>query len=1124
MRLLITFLTLSIATCSMGQSVLSNGQWYKMGLTKEGIYKLDKNFLMKEVGINAGFDPRTLKIYGTRHGGMLPQANSVERFSDPQQFAIWGVGDQDGRLDDQDYFLFYSEGPDKLMLDSSGAPVYENNLYSDTLYYFITTGGEPGKRITTAEIPAPTGSVTTSYYDYITHEIDIENQLRSGRQWLGEKFKKNQDAQQSFEYTLSGSADSVEVWVSVAANSEGPCSFDVSVNNNVLGNIPLEAIQNGVYGEKIKYNAINAKTQVSGNKVTLTLTFQPASGVDTSLGFLDFFVMAIKRKINLGDDKEMIIRLAPGSLRTFEISQATNQSQVWDITDPLNARRLNSSIVNSKIQFSNQYAQHTFVAFDGNDFPSPTYFHPIGNQNIKSLAGNEGLIVTHPDFLDAANRLAAFHQSYSGLSVGVVTTSQVYNEFSAGRQDLTAIRDYARYCYLKSGKIKYLLLFGDASYDYKDRLSNNTNFVPVYESHESAHNILSHSSDDYFGFMEEDEGTWYEGERKENSSTTFLVPYQDHTMDIGVGRLPVKTPEEAHDVVDKIIRYKTATQVFGKWRDQIAYFSDDGDRNAHMIQAEQFFQIVDTTAIEYTARKLYLDLYDQSKDLNPSPAQEAFQNTIKDGVFMLNYMGHGNESQLTEENVITLSVIRNLTNRHKLPLFITATCQFGKYDSPILVSGAERLLLNPNGGAIALLTTTRPVYAHTNFPVNQALHENLFKKIDGRHPRLGDIIRLTKNASLSGPINRNFSLLGDPMLTLNYPEHNISFDQMEAEQDTLSALEVYRLSGKITSQGALVPGFSGKAIVTLWDIPQEKVTKGQESDPFTYSDQTNSLFRGEITVTDGRFDTEFILPKNISHKFQPGKLTMYAWNENERTDASGASRNFVLGGIADQVSEDNTPPRIKVFINDSTFSPGGTVGTNSLLIANLSDETGINISDNGFNQGITLRINSGDEIVLNEFYTAHTDTYKSGTVLFPLQNLEAGRYTATLKVFDAHNNAAETTVEFKVSEKPIIRLYNAINYPNPVSQAGETTFRFEHDREDEELEVKISLYNMRGELVQESNFQVDSSPRAVDHLTIRASNYQGAPLDKGIYLYRLKVTSTLDDATNEVIKRLIIIN
>ncbi len=1112
MRWLLSPTLLLIACLSYGQSVLSNGSWIKIGTTTEGIYKLDQSFI-RELGVPASVDPATIKVYNHGFRGMLPQANSVDRPFDPIEIPIAGYGTSDGSLDQNDYFLFYSQGPDKLLLDSLGQVNYEHNLYSDTLYFLLTYDGEPGKRITNATARTSAAESRDTYQKLIRHEIDEYNQLQSGRIWVSMGVT-NSNPLMNFNYDVANNTGRLNIWTSFSAESLSPCFFDIEVNGNLIGQVEIDSVTGATYSQKQKYSKDFFSSTINGSSLDLKLRYNsPASN---SIGFLDYFILGLESTFA---DKQNIIHSSPGKQYNWTIG---DNNEVWDVTNLNDITRL--PVSNGVV--TNSSDEYVLAVFKGSDFPTPVNFGSISNQNIKGLASSEAIIVTHPKFLSQARKLAAFHESYDGMSVGLVTTYQVYNEFNSGGQDISAIRDFFKYCYDQGGNLKYVLLFGDASYDYKYILPNNTNYVPIYESRESAHNIFSHSSDDYYGFMEDDEGEWSEGKLR-NNTVFFEEPYQDHTLEIGVGRLPAKTQEEADNMVAKIIRYKTAQQALGKWRQQIAYLVDDGDRNEHIRQAESFSSIIDKDYSQYSIKKLYLDRYNQDVEPGPdSPVSSDVINTIKDGVLMFNYIGHGNYLQLTHrtELAIDLNIIRGLSNRHKLPLFVTATCEFGQYDNPIRDSGAELLLSSANGGAIALITTTRPVYAHTNEPVNIAIHENLFRKVDGAYPRLGDVIRHAKNESLSGPINRNFALLGDPMLRLNYPEHDIILDQFQSEQDTLSALEVFTLSGKVQDGDILVEDFTGTATVTIWDIPQSKTTLGDESDPYTFEEQTNALYRGEFSVVNGTFNAEIILPKNISYKYQQGKITIYASNQVGFTDASYSSRNFVLGGTTSQLVNDQTPPEISLYLNEPSFKSGHTVGANSLFIAELSDQNGINISNNGFGDGITLQLNNDEPIPLNEFYTAELDTYKKGHVVFPLQNLSPGKYTAKLKVSDTYNNFSEKTVEFYVSDQPTLKLFNAMNYPNPVSSDGLTTFSFEHDREDEQLEINLMLYNLHGQMVNQLDYTVDSSSRKIDYLTMRMSNFQGSGLDKGIYLYRLKVTSTLDDATNEIVKRLVIIN
>ena len=524
----------------------------------------------------------------------------------------------------------------------------------------------------------------------------------------------------------------------------------------------------------------------SNPNVSLKIRFNRATNVFTSKGYLDYLLLSFSRNLTLNTNFTLF-RSRSGS-SSFRISTNESNPLVWDITDPTNAVMQTYESGSGAITFTGPlHSENEYVILKSTGHPVPGYFGQVKNQNIKSTVGVDGIIISHPLFLNEAKRLASFHQQHDGLTITVVTPQEIYNEFSSGMQDLTAIRDYLKYVKDSGQKLKYACLFGDASYDYRDRTIVKGNFVPIYESRDSFHKIYSYSSDDFIGFLEEDEGQWLE----QRSG--------DHTLDIGIGRLPVNTAEQAQQLVDKIIRYATSSVTFGKWRTQIVYMADDGDGGQHMSDVEYLYNLIESNNPEYEVKRLFLDDFVQvevSNNVYRSPDMiQAFKDQVKKGAFIIDYLGHGNPTILMKEQVIvTPQLVYDLSNRHKLPMIVTATCDFGKYDEPITVSGAENFLLNPSGGAIALLTTTRPVFSSTNKALNAAFHEHVFKKIDGQYPRLGDVVRETKNNGLAGPVNRNFALLGDPMLRLNYPELTIRFDELESSTDTLSALELVTTS------------------------------------------------------------------------------------------------------------------------------------------------------------------------------------------------------------------------------------------------------------------------------------------------------------------------------------------
>ena len=1088
---------------AMGQSsVLESGDWWKVGITESGIYAINGATLSNWGIPISDVDATTFKVYGNSVNGILPQENEIVRPFDLVENAIYAKGADDGVIDEGDVFLFYAQGPNKLDFEESNL-IYEPNIYSDTAYYFITFGGSEGKRVENIQSNSPATEITTFYWDPIIHEPENFNLLSSGRGWLGDKLSNSTGLTASFNHDVAGFSGSLKVWLGVAAESEGDASFDFSVNEQFKTNLTIS--KNNANGYVIGTDNFGAyEASIGGSDaLKVDITFNRNPKVLTSIGYLDYYYIAAQRKLEL-HESELIFWNHTNAKSTYQLP--TDANQCWNVSEPSIPKRI--AITENRSTSSG----HKFVVFnDHSTFSNPTYFGKVKNQNIKQFTGVDGFIITHPNFFTQALELAAFHNVHHGFNIEVVSTRQVYNEFSSGMQDLTAIRDFLKYIYEQGGqKLKSVLLYGDGSFDYKDRLDNNTNYVPIYESRESLHGIYSYSSDDYIGFLENNEGLWQESRSG------------DHTVEIGIGRLPVKSIEEAQTVNEKIIRYATSERTFGEWRNKFIYIADDGDNGKHMSQGEAFNAIIAESSPEVNVRKLYLDAFEQNlADGEKSPSmQQSLLERIKSGALIIDYMGHGNELSLMQEAVITTGFIGQLDNRHKLPLFVTATCDFGKYDNPRLRSGAEQLLLSKTGGAIGLLTTTRPVFAQTNEPVNEAFHRSTFGLIDGRRPTLGDIVKQTKNESLEGRINRNFALLGDPFLTLNYPKYDITIDGLNEKTDTLSALQEITLTGRVSSAGQKVESFNGTGALTLWDIPQEKQTKGQQNAPFTYVEQTNALHRGEVQVENGSFTTTFLIPKNTSYKFERGKINGYFLDEKNMQDASGGTNNVVLGGSSDNIQSDVIPPNISIFVNDVPYKAGMTINQNNLFIVQLSDESGINISQNGFNQNLSLSLNDTIEIILNDYYKASIETYQKGAIIYPMGNIAAGNYWGELKVWDSYNNSSTISVEFKVSDQPILNLSDISIYPNPLKTGRNMNIRFTQDREGDELDITIGIFDVMGNQIINEDLYYNDSPSTIENITWRPST----SLPEGVYFLHVQLTSGQDGATNNFIKRLIIIN
>lgn len=1109
------------------QSVFASGKWYKIGIVKKGVYELDRSFLSDRLGINTDeIDPSTVRIFSNGHGGMLPQANSAYR-KPLQENAILVTGESDGSFDEGDKIIFFGNDSDMHRYTAGTFELqYEKNLYSDTSFYFLNIGDKPGLRVEKAPTPSDVGAYEVTYFDdYVSYEKDTLSVRNEGRKWYDYQMFSNSDLSYDIDLQVSGITTDRNILLkgNLLAAALATTSFDLSLNGSFLENIEIAERPAGEYNfigreRLLTYDLNPADFQNIANELTLNLTYNPAEVL--SRGYLDYFTAEFSRKPELLGNSSFFRSFESTShaVSSFNIETPAENSNVvvWDVTNNTIPIALNISQTTGIVSFTTEtQTLKEFVIFDNDNNRTPISATEIANQDILGNLNADGLIVTHPLFLEQANRLAEFHRSHDQLNVAVVTTDEVYNEFSSGKQDLTAIRDYAKYLYDEGNQqLKYLLLFGDCSFDYKKRFPIDHNFVPIYEARESLHPIFSYSSDDYFGFFEEDEGEWIESE------------FGDHTLEIGIGRLPAKSNAEAKVLVDKIVRYVSGTRGLGTWRNNVYFIADDGDSNTHQRDAERLSDQLERSQNQFNSEKIYLDAFEQIASPNgeSSPiTTDRIVEMIEEGALIVNYTGHGNAEVWTDERVFNIEDIRGLTNRNKLALFVTATCQFGQYDNPLKTSGGEELMLNPNGGAIGIVTTTRLVFSNTNFVLNRAFYEAAFG--DGiPNKRLGDIIKIAKNESLRGSVNRNFALLGDPMMRLNVPQNRIALEEIQNitnNSDTISALSQIRLSGRITDlDGNPVSGFNGELIATIFDKPTTLRTLGDQNSPFDYTVRNTLLFNGKASVTNGNFSLDFIAPKNIAYNFDTGKISLYATNEDETEDASGADIEVIVGGSAKSVTQDNDPADIQIYLNDSTFQSGQTVGKDPLLLVRLTDESGINISNRGFGQNLVGILNDTTEINLNRFYTASLNSFQTGWISYPFRDLPRGRHNLKIKVWDIHNNLSESTVDFVVSENVDIKLSTVYNYPNPLNTS--TTFLIEHDREGEELLINLDIYSLEGQIVHSKTYRFDNPVSRIDEIEWDGNNSSGSPLRNGVYIYKIKVQSTLDGATNEIFRRLVI--
>jgi hypothetical protein len=755
---------------------------------------------------------------------------------------------------------------------------------------------------------------------------------------------------------------------------------------------------------------------------------------------------------------------------------------------------------------------------------NPTVVGKISNEDLHNTSPADLIVVTHPTLIAQAQRLAQLHEQQNGLRTRVVTTEQVYNEFGSGSPDPTALRDFVKMYYDKYGtnaanKPLYLLLFGDASFDYKDRLNNNTNLVPAYENNFSLDPLSTYTSDDFFGFLDDNEDI--------NSGAGI------NYLDIGIGRIPAKNIEEAKNFVDKIYAY-LSPQSFGPWRNNLTFIADDEDGNLHLQDAEIVTSTVSSSAPVFNQQKIYLDAFQQESGSGGShypQANQAINNQIYNGTLIWNYSGHGGPRRLAEETILDQEIVSGWNNPDRLPLFITATCDFAPYDNPVINSIGENILLRPKTGGIALMTTTRLVFAFSNRIINNNyLQTALQPDVNGKYKAMGDAVKDAKNYTYqtSGDItnNRKFTLLGDPALTLAYPTLRVRATKVNgisvAQADTLSATETIVMEGEVTDvQNNLLTNFNGTIYPTVFDKPQTINTLANDpaSQVTGFSTQNNILFKGKASVANGRFSFTFKVPKDINYQYGNGKLSLYA--ENGTKDANGFFTGFIIGGAGNNIGGDKEGPEIKPFLNDEKFVNGGISNQNPVLIVKLADSSGINTVGTGIGHDIVATLDNDNRIffILNDFYQGDLNSYQQGVVRFQLPELEPGPHSIKIKAWDVLNNSNEVMLEFTVSKNEELELNHVLNYPNPFTTS--THFWFEHNKPGQNLKVKLQIFTLTGRVIKSLIQTINTAGNRSNELEWNGKDEYGDKVGRGVYLYRLSVTD-LENKKKEQVGKLVI--
>ncbi len=1100
-------------------SILSSGKWIKIQVTDNAIYKLTYDDI-KKMGID---DPSKVKIYG--YGGWILNQDFTKTYIDDlPEVAVWINKGSDGVFNSGDFLLFYGRGTVKWAYDSSsGEFKHEDNHYTNYGYYFLTQGDNGPKEMTVSpENPANTVTCTV-FNDYALHEVDLYTLSSSGRELLGEKFQYNNT--QTFTFDIPGitnDAGSATLSFVTKSNSTTPISMSIDGSQVLSGSVPATDSEDagGILdktvvwsGQKNQSTKVEVKLGISGltshlNYITLNMSRDLKSYGKPYTFFRNTVnrIQNLEYKISQTNDQYLVFKLMQGTASPDCLVQTTYASGTTSFK--ASAGNINEYVM---VDPANQ------------SFPKPTLVGEVQNQNLHALSQPEMVIISATPYLKQAQRLADIHHERSGLKVMAVDANLIYNEFSSGTPDATAYRRFMKMFYDRASntneKPKYLLLFGDVAYDNRFvsaewKNATKENYLLSYQSVESLKGTSSYVTDDYFGFLDDTEG----------------VSLHNDVLDLGIGRFPANSVSEATAMVEKCITYMNNTQK-DVWKNKICFLGGNGDNNIHMSQANELASFVEKNYPEFMITKVYFDAYkaetSNGRTLFPD-AKTKFNQTLKNGCLLVNYVGHGGTTKWAADMVTVQDASQ--MNFPYLPLWVTATCDFGRFDSPV-ASGAETIFNNPKSAGIALFSTTRIVYSDGNIEINKKFIENIFKKDNGHRLCLGDIMKKSK-ASMSSSTNKlKFTLIGDPALVLNYPESKVELETINGSPASsqpiqLKAAENITVAGHILDiDGNVDTGFTGKVKMTVFDS-QKKITclnQDKATSAFQYDDYPNTIFTGSANVTNGEFSVNFMVPLDISYSNNSGKINFYVYDETNNLEGQGAFLNYIVGGTADDMPVTENGPEIKsLYLNASSFQNGDVVNSTPYFVAEVSDKMGINMTGSGLGHDITLVIDNSRSLTynLNDYYEPDAENPGTGQIKFSIPSLPNGSHTLNFKVWNLMNNSSTASADFNVQSNLEPKIFDLSASPNPAKER--VTFYVYYDRPESQVTVDISVFDISGRLLWENSTTGSydfATPFTVDwDLTTATGNRLG----RGVYVYQASIKTPGGDNKSSKSKKLII--
>lgn len=1100
-------------------SVLKEGNWIKISVKESGIHKITYQQL-KDMGIS---DPANVRLFG--YGGALLEENFAvgleDYIDDLPENAIYFHKGNDGIFNQDDYILFYAQGPVKIEYNETKEKLEHTiNPYSNYGYYFLTCDAGTGKSISEAIYDLPPIPINVDYtLNYFYIDKEEYNIINSGRMWIGDKLNyQTPNRKYNFNIPNRVKNEYINLSIKAIASSSVATDLNIDINSEKTFNIFFSNITDSHYSGVL--GTINSSFRLDNNKDNIDINFDYNYVSNFSNAYLDYISINARQELITDGSKPFRIYY-PGTYYPFlyaqyQVTSNNDNLLIWEVTDQQNIVSVNTTKSSGGYSFSAPYdIERTFIALDPTgDYPTVKYEGIVKNQDLHSLENIDVIILSDNKLVSAANKLGEFHKNLDGLTYKVLTVEPIYNEFSSGTPDATAYRMFLKMLYDKAGenkenRPKYLVIMGPSSYDNRG-ISNEKYDILSFQAKESLNSIYSYVTDDYFGFLDDTEGGYIESAK----------------LDIAIGRIPAYTEEEALGYVNKVKQYVESRNK-DAWSNTILFVGDDGDANLHIKQANQLADSVYSKHPAFFPKKLFLDSYKMVQYATGATYPEAKDEIwrhLNEGVLLFNYTGHGSVNSLTSELMITMSDITNMRNTN-LAVWITATCDFSRFDDYERSAGME-LIINPKGGAIASLSTTRSVYSSSNQALVKAAYEYILPTDEETENNdVMSVGEIMKNAKISLGADKNklsFLLMGDPILKLFYPDNLIITDSINSEipEDAqIMALGLTTIKAHIEKNNTIHSDFNGKALVTLYDKKEQCQTLGQgKNTPFEYTDYNSIIFSGEVPVINGELEFTFMIPKDINYKVDHGRLTYFAINDDNTENAHGYNHEFTIGETDPNAETSEEGPISRAYINTPKFTNGQVVDNTPIFYAHLWDKFGINTIGTGIGHDIILKINNDPNQTynLNQYYTASLGDYQSGTVKYNFPKLEDGDYSILFRAWSLQNISTTNELNFTVKSDTPVTVEDFHIYPTPATEYVD--FYLKYDRPEDIIDIEFSVLDLAGKTLWRSTEEHKSENSVY---TSRWNFLSSRPSGNGIFIAKVTIT-TSEGAITHKTKKIII--